>query len=180
VGAALQCIEDTTEGHGDDFVSPRARMSCIADRRPGARPSATSDENGVRSLRKHCRSAKTRVLVESSSRIARNVLSLQQGMRADDSDYEGANDLWRVSSDLSTLLQWIADLGLIANNIQSAADKAVVRIVLQKSATSVLLRQELMVKQANFALSRVRGAALVAEGRALRDEIDRLAQPCAN
>jgi hypothetical protein len=123
------------------------------------------------------------VLVESSSRIARNVLSLQQGMRADDSDYEGANDLWRVSSDLSTLLQWIADLGLIANNIQSAADKAVVRIVLQKSATSVLLRQELMVKQANFALSRVRGAALVAEGRALRDEIDRLAtalQPCAN
>jgi hypothetical protein len=47
--------------------------------------------------------------------------------------------------------------------------------VLQKSATSVLLRQELMVKQANFALSRVRGAALVAEGRALRDEIDRLA-----
>ena len=47
------------------------------------------------------------VLVESSSRIARNVLSLQQGMRADDSDYEGANDLWRVSSDLSTLLQWM-------------------------------------------------------------------------
>jgi hypothetical protein len=65
-------------------------------------------------------------------------------------------------------LQWIADLGLIANNIQSAADKAVVRIVLQKSATSVLRRQELMVKQTNLALSRVRGAALVAEGRALR------------
>jgi hypothetical protein len=123
------------------------------------------------------------VLVEASSRIGRNVLSLRPGMRADDSDYEGANDLWRVSSDLSALLQWIADLGLIANNIQSASDKAAVRIVLQKSATSVLLRQELMAEQANFALSRVRGAALVAEGRALRDEIDRFAtalQPCAN
>ena len=122
------------------------------------------------------------VFVEASGRIGRNVSSLQQGMRADDRDYGGANDLWRVSSDLSTLLQWIADLGLIANNIQSAADKAVVRIVLQKSATSVLLRQELMVEQINLALSRVQSAALVAEGRALREEIDRLAtvlQPCA-
>ena len=115
-------------------------------------------------------------------RISLSLVDLEQELlRTKHPDFWRAEELFQITQEMLTLATWVRDLGFIASNMETARDRKLARMVLQAAATLALNNQPLVLTRTNTVLMRSNNPAVVAEGRALRDEVERLAsilQPC--
>jgi hypothetical protein len=114
-------------------------------------------------------------------RLHRNILDLGSGLKRSE-DLLWVNLLLEVAEILENYATWIYDLGRIAANMESSKGREFSRSILGERG-HMLAGQIAPIRngQINNLLSGVQSPALVAEGRALRDAVQRFAdllKPC--
>lgn len=97
-------------------------------------------------------------------------------------EYDTALTLHRQAADIVRQALTLSDFARLAVDMETANDRELVRWTVRRYAESFLGESELVIKVTTKILTFSRYPALVAEGRALRDEVERLKAilaPCA-